>query len=460
MSPLILVIDDEKLLAKQLEKALSLEGYSVVSAFTGEEGIEFAKKETPDLILVDLKLPDTDGLEVLKNISKIEPSPATIMMTAHGSVEVAVSAIKLGAYDFIEKPFPIDKLKITIRNALNTLELRSNLSTATMRERGKYGFNSLVGESEPINEIIHLFQKLADTDPKTILITGESGTGKGLAAKILHLNGVRAEKPFIELNCAAIPETLLESELFGYEAGAFTDAKKMKKGIFELAHRGTIFLDEIGDMSLSLQAKLVKVIEERTFRRIGGTRDITIDARVIAATNRDIKDLINKKLFREDLYHRLNVISFEMPQLRRRKEDIPILTDHFVDHFNNELHRKITIIPEEVRQAFLNYNWPGNVRELRSTIERAVLLSDGEKLNPRYAQLDEESGNTEIKLEKSDNSLILEIPIEDISLTKIEEKVIKEALSLNDWNQTRTAEMLGVTREVLRYRMKKMGLLD
>jgi DNA-binding NtrC family response regulator len=460
MSPLILLIDDEKLLAKQLEKALSLEGYSVVSAFTGEEGIEFAKKETPDLILVDLRLPDTDGLEVLKNISKIEPSPATIMMTAHGSVEVAVSAIKLGAYDFIEKPFPIDKLKITIRNALNTLELRSNLSTATMRERGKYGFNSLVGEGEPINEIIHLFQKLADTDPKTILITGESGTGKGLAAKILHLNGVRAERPFIELNCAAIPETLLESELFGYEAGAFTDAKKMKKGIFELADRGTIFLDEIGDMSLSLQAKVVKVIEERTFRRIGGTRDITIDARVIAATNRDLKDLINKKLFREDLYHRLNVISFEMPQLRRRKEDIPILTDHFVDHFNNELHRKITIIPEEVRQAFLNYNWPGNVRELRSTIERAVLLSDGERLNPRYVQLDEQRENSEIKLEKSDNSLILEIPIEDISLTKIEEKVINEALSLNDWNQTRTAEMLGVTREVLRYRMKKMGLLD
>jgi transcriptional regulator with PAS, ATPase and Fis domain len=234
----------------------------------------------------------------------------------------------------------------------------------------------------------------------------------------------------------------------------------MKKGIFELADRGTIFLDEIGDMSLSLQAKLVKVIEERTFRRIGGTRDITIDARVIAATNRDLKDLINKKLFREDLYHRLNVISFEMPQLRRRKEDIPILTDHFVDHFNNELHRKITIIPEEVRQAFLNYNWPGNVRELRSTIERAVLLSDGERLNPRYVQLDEQRENSEIKLEKSDNSLILEIPIEDISLTKIEEKVINEALSLNDWNQTRTAEMLGVTREVLRYRMKKMGLLD
>lgn len=460
MSPLILIIDDEKLLAKQVEKALSLEGYSVVSAFTGGEGMEFAKKENPDLVLVDLKLPDTDGLEVLKIIGKLEPSPAAIMMTAHGSVEVAVSAIKLGAYDFIEKPFPVDKLKIMVRNALNTLELRSNLSAATLREQGKYKFTSLVGMSEPINEVIQLFQKLSDTDPKTILITGESGTGKGLAAKILHLNGVRAEKPFIELNCAAIPETLLESELFGFEAGAFTDAKKMKKGIFELADRGTIFLDEIGDMSLSLQAKLVKVIEERVFRRIGGTRDITVDVRVIAATNHDLKDLINKKLFREDLYHRLNVISFEMPALRNRKEDVPMLTDHFVDHFNNELHRKITIIPEEVRQVFLNYNWPGNVRELRSTIERAVLLSEGEKLNPRYTQLKEETGDVEIKVEKYDNSLILEIPIEDISLTKIEEKVIKEALSLNDWNQTRTADMLGVTREVLRYRMKKMGLLD
>lgn len=460
MSPLILIIDDEKLLAKQVEKALSLEGYSVVSAFTGGEGMEFAKKENPDLVLVDLKLPDTDGLEVLKIIGKLEPSPAAIMMTAHGSVEVAVSAIKLGAYDFIEKPFPVDKLKIMVRNALNTLELRSNLSAATVREQGKYKFTSLVGMSEPINEVIQLFQKLSDTDPKTILITGESGTGKGLAAKILHLNGVRAEKPFIELNCAAIPETLLESELFGFEAGAFTDAKKMKKGIFELADRGTIFLDEIGDMSLSLQAKLVKVIEERVFRRIGGTRDITVDVRVIAATNHDLKDLINKKLFREDLYHRLNVISFEMPALRNRKEDVPMLTDHFVDYFNNELHRKIAIIPEEVRQVFLNYNWPGNVRELRSTIERAVLLSEGEKLNPRYTQLKEETGDVEIKVEKYDNSLILEIPIEDISLTKIEEKVIKEALSLNDWNQTRTADMLGVTREVLRYRMKKMGLLD
>jgi transcriptional regulator with PAS, ATPase and Fis domain len=213
-------------------------------------------------------------------------------------------------------------------------------------------------------------------------------------------------------------------------------------------------------MSLTLQAKLVKVIEERTFRRIGGTRDIVVDVRVIAATNKDVKDLINKKLFREDLYHRLNVISFEMPPLRQRKEDVLILTDYFVEYFNQDLHRKITHIPEEVREAFLNYNWPGNVRELRSTIERAVLLSEGEELNPRYIQLDEDEGDKVVKVEKADGKMILEIPLEDLSLTKVEESVIKEALDLNEWNQTRTAEMLGITREVLRYRMKKMGLLD
>jgi two-component system response regulator AtoC len=460
MSPLILIIDDEKLLARQLEKALSQEGYSVMSAFTGEEGIELARRENPDLVLLDLRLPDTSGIDVLQNIVKLDPAPSAVMMTAHANVEAAVSAIKLGAYDFIEKPFLVDKLKIIVRNALNTVELRSNLSAVTKREQWKYGFNALVGQSEAIKEIINLFQKLADTDPKTILITGESGTGKGLAAKILHLNGVRAEKPFIELNCAAIPETLLESELFGYEAGAFTDAKKMKKGIFELADRGTIFLDEIGDMSLTLQAKLVKVIEERTFRRIGGTRDISVDVRVIAATNKDVKDLISKKLFREDLYHRLNVISFEMPPLRQRKEDVPIITDYFVEYFNQDLHRKITHIPEEIRETFLNYNWPGNVRELRSTIERAVLLSEGEVLNPRYIRLDEDGGEKVVKVEKADGKMILEIPLEDLSLTKVEESVIKEALDLNEWNQTRTAEMLGITREVLRYRMKKMGLLD
>ncbi len=456
MGATILIVDDEKFLCRQLEKALSQEGYNVISAFTGREGVELANKESPAVILLDLKLPDADGLGVLQNIAGLEPYPSIIFMTAHGNVEVAVSAIKMGAYDFIEKPFHIDKLKIMVKNALDAAELRRSLNLAKSREQGKYGFNALIGNSEATKEIVHLFQKLVGTDPKTILITGESGTGKGLAANILHFNGIRAEKPFMELNCAAIPETLLESELFGHEAGAFTDAKRMKKGILEIADGGTVFFDEIGDMSLALQAKLVKVIEERNFRRIGGMKDISVDVRVIAATNQNLKELVNKGTFRADLYHRLNVISFEMPPLRNRKDDIPLLTDYFVSYFNREFHKNITIIPDEVRELFLRYHWPGNIRELRGTIERAMLLSDGKELNPRYIQLEEIEDN--MKLEKSDDRMVLKIPIEDASLTKIEEKVIKEALDLNDWNQTKTAEMLGITREVLRYRMKKMGI--
>ncbi len=459
MTDLVLIIDDERLLCKQLEKALSQVGHEVVTAYTGRDGIEIAKKDNPDVVLLDLRLPDVDGLEVLGNLTGLEPVPNTIMMTAHGNIEVAVAAIKKGAYDFIEKPFSVDKLRIMVRNALSAHVLKTNLNVVTMREQLKYEFSSLVGRSEAINEIAQLLLKLANTNPRMILITGESGTGKGLAARILHFNGVRAQKPILELNCAAIPDTLLETELFGHEAGAFTDAKKMKKGIFELTDGGTIFLDEIADMSLSTQAKLVKVIEEPTFRRIGGTRDISVDVRIIAATNRSLRELVSKKLFREDLYHRLNVISFEMPPLRSRRDDIPMLTDYFVEYFNDELHKNIKALPEGVREDFMEYSWPGNVRELRSTIERAVLLSEGVTLNPIHVKLEGQFQN-EVRVNEDEEKLVLEMSLNDMSLSKIEEKVIREALTMNDWNQTRTAEKLGVTREVLRYRMKKMGLLD
>jgi DNA-binding NtrC family response regulator len=459
LSDLVLIIDDERLLCKQLEKALSQVGHEVVTAYTGKDGIDIAKRENPDVVLLDLRLPDVDGLEVLGHLTDLEPVPNTIMMTAHGNIEVAVSAIKKGAYDFIEKPFSVDKLRIMVRNALSAHVLKSKLSAVTMREQSKYELNSFVGESDAIKEITQLLLKLVNTDPRMILITGESGTGKGLAARVLHFNGVRAQKPILELNCAAIPETLLETELFGHEAGAFTDAKKMKKGIFELADEGTIFLDEIADMSVSTQAKLVKVIEERTFRRIGGTRNISVDVRIIAATNRSLKELVSKKLFREDLYHRLNVISFEMPPLRSRREDIPMLTDYFVEYFNNELHKNIKVVPEGVRGEFLNYLWPGNVRELRSTIDRAVLLSDGFVLNPNYIKLEGQIENG-VKFDEAEEKIVVEMSLNDMSLSKIEERVIMGALTMNDWNQTRTAEKLGVTREVLRYRMKKMRLLE
>lgn len=457
MSSLILIIEDERLLCKQLHKALTQEGYSVITSFEGGEGVEIAKRENPDLVLLDLKLPDTDGLNVLRTFSNLEQSPTTIMMTAHGSVEVAVTAIRVGAYDFIEKPFPLDKLKVMVRNALRTNMLKNSLSAVAMRAQEKYGFDSLIGESASIKEIISLFRKLTESDPRTILITGESGTGKGLASKVLHYNGLRSQRPFIEINCAAIPETLLESELFGHEAGAFTDAKKLKKGILEQADGGTVFLDEIGDMSLALQAKLVKAVEERSFRRLGGTRDIKVDLCVIAATNQDLKSLVKHGEFREDLYHRLNVINFEMPTLRDRKEDIPFLTDHFISYFNTDLNKNISEIPGEVSMTLSHYDWPGNVRELRSTIERAILLSENGVLNPKYIML--EDGES-LKIQNSDEKMVIDVPIEDASLYKIEKKVITKALDLNNWNQTRTAEMLGITREVLRYRMKKWGLLS
>nr|HVY55607.1 sigma-54 dependent transcriptional regulator [Thermodesulfobacteriota bacterium] len=318
MSQTILVIDDEDFLCKKLKESLSEEGFHVGTADNGEAGLLLARRDNPDLILLDLRLPDMDGIDALRQINNMDPKPVTILMSGHGNVDMAVSAIKMGAYDFIEKPFSLDKLKIIIKNALDNVGLKRNLDTRLRSEQRKYGFHSLIGNSEPIRKIIELFEKLVTTDPKTILISGESGTGKGLAAKVLHHNGVRAEKPIIELNCAAIPETLLESELFGHEAGSFTDAKKMKTGIFEDANGGTIFLDEIGDMSLSLQAKVVKAVEERTFRRIGGKRDIKVDVRVVAATNKDLKEEVEKNQFREDLYHRLNVINFEMPSLRER----------------------------------------------------------------------------------------------------------------------------------------------
>ena len=458
MSKRILIIDDEKLLCKKLEENLSKDGYYVISFNKGEYGIESIKNEPPDLILLDLRLPDINGLEILEFINSMDSSTSTIMMTGHGSTEDAVNAIKLGAYDFIEKPFSLEKIRVLVRNALDSIRLKKNLNTRIRKEQQVYGFEALIGDSDAVKDITKLFRKLSSTDPKTILITGESGTGKGLAAKILHYNGARADKPFIEINCAAIPETLLESELFGHEAGSFTDAKSMKTGILEDADGGTIFLDEIGDMSLTLQAKLVKSLEERKFRRIGGKQDITVDVRVIAATNKDLKNLIADKLFREDLYHRLNVISLEMPSLRERIDDISLLARYFLNYFNTDLHKNIKSIPDDIYKKFKHYDWPGNVRELRGTMERAVILSEGDVLDSRYVHF--QNNYSGVNAKQRADTLNLEIDMNNISLESLEEIILKKALELNDWNQTKTAEKLGITRQMLRTRMTNLGLLD
>lgn len=458
VSQLILIIDDEEFLCKKLSESLAEDGFQVSTTNNGETGLLFVRRDNPDLILLDLRLPDMDGIEVLGQINNMDHSPVSIIMSGHGNVDMAVSAIKKGAYDFIEKPFSLDKLKIIVKNALENVGLKRSLDSRLRTEQRLYGFHSLIGRSDAMRNIIELFEKLVSTDPKTILISGESGTGKGLAAKVLHHNGVRARKPIIEINCAAIPETLLESELFGHEAGSFTDAKKMKTGIFEDADGGTIFLDEIGDMSLSLQAKLVKAVEERTFRRIGGKRDIKVDVRVVAATNKNLKEQVDRNLFREDLYHRLNVINFEMPSLRVRKEDIPLLTEHFIDYFNIDFNKYIERVPEEVENSFMSYHWPGNVRELRSAIERAVLLSEGDSLNPKYIQIDEH--NKGVKVLGDEHKFLFELDMDKLTLETVEEMVVKKALELTNWNQTKAAEMLGVTRQVLRNRMIKMDLLN
>ena len=454
----ILLIDDEVFFTKQLAKNLSDVGYDVFTAFNAAEGIELAKKHSPRIAIVDLRLPDMDGIELIKCLNELDSPPIPLIMTAHGYVEAAVSAMKLGAYDFLEKPFPVDKLKIVLQNALKSANLEKAVDVTTRQERKRYGFDSLVGTSEAIREVASLLEKLSACDPKMVLITGETGTGKGLAAKVLHYNGKRADKPFLEMNCAAIPENLLESELFGYEAGSFTDAKKARSGILEDADGGTILLDEIGDMSLNLQAKLVKVVEERKFRRLGGKKDIKVDLQIVAATNKDLAEEVNNNRFRQDLYHRLDVISLEMPTLRERKEDIPLITKHFVEFFNTDINRNIKTIPDDLLKSLMNYDWPGNVRELRSTIEKAMILSDGEVLNHEYIRIN--GDDKEVSVRTDGNKMTLEISLDDSSLDDIEQKIIRNTLESNDWNQTRTARILKMNRQNLRYRMKKMGLLN
>lgn len=456
----ILIIEDEEFLANNLQKSLEKDGYEVTVANTGKDGVFQAREIMPPVVVLDMKLPDISGIEVLKSFKNMRLDTNTIMITAHGNVDIAVNAIRNGAYDFIEKPFSVEKLKITIRNATDSTKLKKNIKSKVTTEKKKFGIHSLIGKSKPIIELKKLLEKLINSDPKTILITGESGSGKGLVAKILHYNGERAAGPFIELNCAAIPENLLESQLFGHEAGSFTDAKETTTGIFEDADGGTLFLDEIGDMDLNLQAKLVKVVEERKFRKIGGKKDIYVNVRIIAATNQDLEALVEKNLFRHDLYHRLNIISLKMPTLRERKSDIPLLVDKFVKFFNNDLNKHIEDIPDSIKKDFQYYNWPGNVRELRSTIERAIILSEGKTLEGKFVNLDI-STSEDIKVENNEDQIVMHISLDgNTTLDDIEESIIKQALEINDLNQTKTAEMLGVKRQNLRYKMKKMGLIS
>lgn len=455
MSQKILVIDDEKLIRWTLEQHLAKEGFEVMTADTAEKGLEIISEEAPDLILLDNRLPEMTGLELLERLNVPERGLMVIMITAYGLVETAVKAMKLGAYDYISKPFNLEEITFVIRKALEAGFLRSQVKQ--LRDK----VNTIIGESDQMAQVKNLILKIAKSDATTVLIQGESGTGKELVAKAIHYSSARADKPFMAINCAALPVTLLETELMGHEKGAFTDAKTAKKGLFELADGGTLFLDEIGDMDLSMQAKLLRVLEEKNFRRVGGVKDIKVDVRVISATNQDLSSARSDNRFRKDLYYRLQVVPIILPPLRERGQDVLLLARHFTDYFSRECHKSIKGISKEVERVLLSYSWPGNVRELKNVIERAMIFDvEQEILSEHIPQEIMDSGTVPVLHPESAISLdCIVIPETGISIEDVEHALVKKALQMAGDNQTRAAQLLKMPRDAFRRRMKRFGLI-
>ena len=437
----ILVVDDEILTLNNLRKVLEKERYEVHLADSGEMALDLIETYKPHLILLDLMLPGISGIEVLRRVKERESETVVIMMTAYEILEKAVEAMKLGAYDYLLKPFKINELKNIIHRALETLSLRIRIQEHLESEKGRYYFGKIGAESKEMKEVIEMAKRVALSEKTTILIQGESGTGKELLAKAIHYQSPRADKPIIEINCAAIPDSLMESELFGYEAGAFTDAKKRKIGFLERGDEGTVFFDEIGDMSSNLQAKLLRVLEEETFTRLGGNKQIKVNIRVIAATNTDLSKATEEGKFRSDLFYRLNVVPIRIPPLRERKEDIIPLALSFIQEFNRELKRFYKGISHEASQAMMDYPWPGNVRELKNIIERIMSLYLAEEI--LFAHLPLEIRNYQ---KYSKTQIIEETVRQDsfLTLEQLERKYIEKVLEKTNNNKTKAAKILGI----------------
>ena len=448
----ILIVDDDEKIREFLSDILKEEGYEITTAEDGEKAIDLLKNRNFQLVLTDLKMPKVNGLEVIREYQSLYPHGAGIVITGYGSIESAVEAMKVGAYDYVTKPFKIDEIKIVIKRAIKQQRLEIENLSLRKHLRKKYKFENIIGDSDAIQEVFQLIEKVSDTD-STILIRGESGTGKELIAKAIHFNGYRKEKPLIPVNCGAIPEELLESELFGHVKGAFTGATSARVGRFELAHNGTIFLDEIGDMSPSLQVKVLRVLQEQEFERVGGTNTIKVNVRIIAATNQDLENAVIEKRFREDLYYRLNVIPINVPPLRKRKSDIPLLIHHFIERFNKEKKKNVEQLTQDVIEALLQYDWPGNIRELENTIERLVILKGKGKISIR--DLPEKLlRGAQIK-----SFPRLDIPEDGICfktvVTEFEKELIIQALNKSDWVKNKAAKMLNLKRTTLVEKMKK-----
>ncbi len=454
MKPAILVVDDDEVMRQTLSDVLKKKGYAVSTAETGGQTISSIKEQLFDLVLLDIRLPDMDGLDVLKGIKEIEGDLMVIVMTAYSDVQTAVMAMKSGAYDYIDKPFELEELKILIQKALETQNLRNEIRQLRRQGKEKDQGIEIYGNSPLIKNVMELIEMISQTPKTSVLIQGESGTGKELAANAIHNRSRRANKPLMKINCSAIPENLLETELFGYEKGAFTDAKGTKKGLFELANGGTIFLDEISEMKSYLQTKLLRVLESQNFMRVGGEREISVDVRIIAATNKDLSALVNGGEFRKDLYYRLKVMVIEMPPLRERSEDILLLANLFIEENNTELGKNVTGIAEAAREYLLNYQWPGNVRELKNIIERAMILSNGHEILPDHLPIELRKGQmAAVGDHASDRT-------EDLALEAVERKHIRDVLMMMDGNKSKAARMLGISRSTLREKLKKYSLAE
>jgi two-component system response regulator PilR (NtrC family) len=457
MGKRLLIVDDEKSMREFLEIMLQHDGYDVRAAGSGEEAFEIFCEAEPDLVLTDVKMPGMSGLDLIRKIRSLDSSAPIIAITAYASAQDAIRAVREGAYDYISKPFQIDDLRAVIRNALEARRLR--MENFKLRESSDkpYQFGEIIGKSPEMAEVFDMIQRVAPSKA-SVLIIGESGTGKELVAKAIHNRSPRSTRPFIPVNCTAIPETLLESELFGHVKGAFTGAVSHKLGLVEIAHSGTLFFDEVGEIPLSIQAKLLRFLQEREFRKVGGNEDMRVDVRVIAATNRSLEREIEEGGFREDLYYRLNVIRIKLPPLRDREEDIPLLVNHFLEKFAKEQGKDIPRVSSLAMRVLSNYSYPGNVRELENTIERCVTLERSDQLTAehlpsRFSQEDAEAG---IGSEQVD------IPPDGIDLNRVteemERKLISRALQITGGNRSRAARLLGITQRSLRYRLVKLGM--
>src|SRR5919106_1733368 len=449
----ILVADDHDALRRGLALALSAAGHDTEEAGNGNEAIEKLHESYFDVVVSDLKMGGSDGLDVLRTTKTLHPSTSVILMTAFGSVSTAVEAMKHGAFDYVQKPFEIEEMEVKVEKALELKRLRHELDYLRHEQQESYDFERIVGGSEPLQKVLSVVKKVAKSN-STVLIRGETGTGKELIAGAIHHNSLRAARNFVKVNCAALQENLLESELFGHEKGAFTGADKQRVGRFEQADGGTLFLDEVGDMSANTQAKILRVLQEHEFERLGGTRTLRVDVRVITATNRNLPQMVASGHFREDLYYRLNVVSIDMPPLRERKEDIQALAMFFLRRFAGELKKHVEGLAPDALKLLMRYNWPGNIRELENSIERAVLLSEG----PQVTSADLRLGELSTSAPAGDGSPVVKIPPTGIALEEIERQALIEALKMSNWVQKDAAELLSISPRVMNYKIKTLGI--